>query len=619
MTKVRRLHALRRQIDRLQLRLARLEKLSYRVSWIRLAVFASGVVASAAVYFFGDVRFFWLPLLLSLFPFGLLVRYHRRFEESIAAHKEWARMKEQQSARMALDWERIPPGESRPENALELDLDLVGSFSLHRLIDTSVSQGGSRRLRKWLSDRSSHPNESLERQSIVRELAPLPLFRDKLILRGRLLANDRVGPVSDRPGPAGSRWSEERLLGWLRQHALPPSVHSSLRLLAVLAALNAVLFLLHVAGVAPPLWRLTFAIYVGIFLFRSRELGRPFGEAAGLRDNLEPLVGVFRQLEAHSYQDAPRLKSLCAPFLEQAERPSNHLRRVNRIVSAAGIRRNPFFWLLLNAVAPWDYYVAVQLDKRREELAKRLPLWMDVWYELEALGSLANLAYLNPHFTFPELMMTVEEKQTPLLEACELGHPLIPDDEKVCNDFVIEKLGEVNLFTGSNMSGKSTFLRTVGLNLSLAFAGGPVDARMLRTVPFRMRTCIRIKDSVTDGISYFYAEVKCLKALLAELEGEGDAPLIYFIDEIFRGTNNRERLIGSRAYLEALAGKFGAGLVSTHDLELVQLADELPPIRNHHFRDEVAGDRLIFDFKLHRGPSPTTNALKIMRAEGLPI
>jgi DNA mismatch repair ATPase MutS len=169
------------------------------------------------------------------------------------------------------------------------------------------------------------------------------------------------------------------------------------------------------------------------------------------------------------------------------------------------------------------------------------------------------------------------------------------------------------------MSGKSTFLRTVGVNLSLAFAGGPVDARLLRTAPFRMRTCIRIQDSVTDGISYFYAEVKCLKSLLAELEGEHDRPLIYFIDEIFRGTNNRERLIGSRAYLEALAGKFGAGLVSTHDLELVQLADELPPIRNHHFRDEVAEDRLIFDFKLHRGPSPTTNALKIMRAEGLPI
>jgi ABC-type multidrug transport system fused ATPase/permease subunit len=612
MTKDRRLHALRRQIDRLQLRLARLERLSYRLSSIRLAVFAFGVLAAAAVFFFGDVRLFWLPLLLAILPFGLLVRYHRRVERSLVAHKEWARIKEQQTARMTLDWERLPPSDTRPQNALELDLDLVGSFSLHRLIDTSVSQGGSLRLRTWLAARSSDPAESLERQSVVRELAPLPLFRDRMILSGRLSAGDQSGS-------ADGRWSEEGLLDWMQQHALPDSVHRWLLLLAGLAALNAVLFILHLAGLAPPLWRISFLLYVGLFLIRSRELGRPFGEAAGLRDSLEPLVGIFRQLEEYSYRNTPGLKSLCAPFLEESERPSNHLRRVNRTVTAAGIRRNPFFWLLLNAVAPWDYYVAVQLDRRREELAKRLPLWMNVWYELEALGSLANLAYLNPHFSFPELMTTVGEEQVPLLEARELGHPLIPDDEKVCNDFAIETLGEVNLFTGSNMSGKSTFLRTVGLNLSLAFAGGPADARLLRTVPFRMRTCIRIKDSVTDGISYFYAEVKCLKALLVELEGGGDAPLIYFIDEIFRGTNNRERLIGSRAYMKALAGKFGAGLVSTHDLELIQLADELPPIRNHHFRDEVAEGRLTFDFKLHRGPSPTTNALRIMRAEGLPI
>jgi hypothetical protein len=612
MIKTRRLNALQKQIDRLQLRIGSLEKSSYRLSSIRLIVFASGVIAAGVVFFFGDVRFFWVPLLLAILALGLLVRYHRRLERSIAAHMEWSKIKETQAARMVLDWERLPLSDLRPEQAVELDLDLVGSHSLHRLIDSSVSRGGSLRLREWLAAASADPGETLERQAIVCELAPLPLFRDKLILCGKLSA-------VDKPGSADGRWSEERLMTWLRQHALPHSLRRWLLVLAGLAALNVVFFVLYAAGVAPPLWRISFILYLVLFLLRSRELGRPFSEAAGLRDSLEPLVEIFRQLEAYSYRNTPNLETLCAPFLEQGERPSNYLKRVNRIVSATGIRGNPLFWLLLNAVGPWDYYFAIQLDKRREELAERLPAWMDAWYELEALGSLANLAYLNPHFTFPKFTAAGQEGQTPLFEARELGHPLIPDDEKVCNDFVVEKLGEVNLFTGSNMSGKSTFLRTVGINLSLAFAGGPVDARMLRTVPFRMRTCIRIKDSVTDGISYFYAEVKCLKALLAELEGEYNTPLIYFIDEIFRGTNNRERLIGSRAYLEALAGKFGAGLVSTHDLELVQLADELPPVRNYHFRDEVAGDRLIFDFKLHRGPSPTTNALKIMRAEGLPI
>jgi DNA mismatch repair ATPase MutS len=180
-------------------------------------------------------------------------------------------------------------------------------------------------------------------------------------------------------------------------------------------------------------------------------------------------------------------------------------------------------------------------------------------------------------------------------------------------------MGQINLITGSNMSGKSTFLRTVGLNLVLAYAGGPVNAEQLVTAPFRLVSCIRISDSVIDGISYFYAEVKCLKALLEELAHDDPRPVFYFIDEIFRGTNNRERLLGSRAYIRALVDQAGIGLIATHDLELVQLADEMPVVSNYHFTDAVEDGRMIFDFTIRPGPSPTTNALKIMRLEGLPV
>jgi len=168
-------------------------------------------------------------------------------------------------------------------------------------------------------------------------------------------------------------------------------------------------------------------------------------------------------------------------------------------------------------------------------------------------------------------------------------------------------------------AGKSTFLKTVGINLALAFAGGPVDAQGLETALFRLHTCIRISDSVVDGISYFYAEVRCLKSLLAALQAQDRHPLFYFIDEIFRGTNNRERLIGSRAYIRALASREGIGLISTHDLELVQLAGEIPNLKNYHFRDDVSDGRMVFDYTVNPGPSPTTNALRIMRMEGLPI
>jgi DNA mismatch repair ATPase MutS len=296
-----------------------------------------------------------------------------------------------------------------------------------------------------------------------------------------------------------------------------------------------------------------------------------------------------------------------------------HLKRINRIVNATGIRGNPFVWLLLNIVAPWDYFFALQLDKHKASIAGLLPVWLDLWFELEALSSLANLAYLNPQYAFPEIKQDEDQDNSPVLQAIALGHPLIPDEERVCNDFSIDSLGEIELFTGSNMSGKSTFLRTVGINLVLAYAGGPVNARLFQAIPSRLYTCIRITDSIATGVSYFYAEVKCLKSLLEELARDESQPLFYFIDEIFRGTNNRERLIGSRAYIQAVAGKSGVGLIATHDLELVQLADEIPTIRNYHFTDKVSDGRMAFDYTLQSGPSPTTNAVKIMRMEGLPV
>jgi len=211
------------------------------------------------------------------------------------------------------------------------------------------------------------------------------------------------------------------------------------------------------------------------------------------------------------------------------------------------------------------------------------------------------------------------EPDQAVFRAEALGHPLIPDQQRICNDFALDEVGELALLTGSNMSGKSTFLKTVGINLALAFAGGPVNARRLHTAPVRLYTCVRISDSVVDGISYFYAEVRCLKGLLAALESDHPYPVFYLIDEIFRGTNNRERLIGSQAYIRALAGKRGLGLISTHDLELVQLADQISTLRNYHFTDQVSDGQLIFDYTLRPGPSPTTNALKIMRMAGLPL
>ena len=196
---------------------------------------------------------------------------------------------------------------------------------------------------------------------------------------------------------------------------------------------------------------------------------------------------------------------------------------------------------------------------------------------------------------------------------------MILSTTRVSNDIALEGLGTIQLITGSNMSGKSTFLRTVGINLCLAQAGAPVCASAFTWSWSRLGCCIRVNDSLDAGLSFFYAEVKRLKTILHATTDRASPPVLFLIDEIFKGTNNRERLIGSRSYIKALATGNGYGLVSTHDLELTDLEKEIASLVNAHFQETVSDGALSFDYRLRPGPCPTTNALRIMELEGLPI
>jgi hypothetical protein len=593
--------ALIRQVARLDRRLESLTRRSSRYAWARLLVFLIAVSAAIGI----DIAVGTAPGLIAggigLVAFGAAARLHRRIKDTISRFTLWRAIKQMHLARLALDWDHLPPSPALPPDPLALDLDLTGEQSLHRLIDSAAAHDASRRLFDWLTAGVPDPAAVQRRQTLVRELAPLTLFRDKLWLAAAL-------PTQK----LGTRWHGDRLRGWLA--LLPPE--KSLRPLALLltglAALNALLFALTQIAALPPAWVLTWMIYAAVYLWQVQRLGDPFTQALAIRDPLDALSDVLHHLETDRYAARPALRALCDPFLAADRRPSAELRRLGRVLAAASVRGNPLLWSMISAVLPWDVYVAHWLNRRRQAVADLLPRWLDVWHELEALCSLANFAYLTPAATFPTLGADV-------LDGRDLGHPLIPAAERVCNDFALRRLGDVALLTGSNMSGKSTFLRTLGLTLCLAYAGGPVLALDLRTGWFRLFSCVRVTDSVTNGISYFYAEVKRLKALLDALEADHPFPLFFLIDEIFRGTNNRERLIGSRAYVRALAGKHGVGVISTHDLELVRLADDLPAITNYHFAETVGDGRLVFDYRLRSGPCPTTNALAIMHMEGLPV
>lgn len=609
MTKTSHLRVFQQQIQRLEQRLASLTIISNRLSWLRAIIFFSGLLISGIIFFFYGPWLFAVSLIISVILFSLSVYVHQQIEFAVARHRGWREIKLTQIARMQIDWPNIPQLSRRQpsfDHPFEGDLDLLGERSLHQLLDTTVSLEGSQRLRAWLTNPIPDLPQITRRQQLVKELRPRYLFRHKLILNTTVAAN------------TAKIWDAQRLLTWLQQSG-DGSLGLWLAIGGSLVIINAILFWLNYLGLIPAVWQVTLVIYFGLLLFKSSTTKNLFDEAITLQDALKQLNAVFRQLERFSYQQTPHLQSLCAPFLDKNNRPSTHLTRINRGVILAGLRENPFMWLLLNLVLPWDFFVAYRLNQAKEKMAQPAPHWLEAWFELDALSALANFGYLNPTYALPTIFEADLKPPDVVFQAAELGHPLLPEADRICNDFTINNLGDIAIVTGSNMSGKSTFLRTIGINLALTYAGGPVCATQLQTCLFRLFTSIKVSDSVTSGISYFYAEVKRLKALLNELECDHSLPLFFFIDEIFRGTNNRERLTGSRAYVRALAAQRGVGLISTHDLELVKLADEVVTISNYHFRDDVTGDRMVFDYTLRTGPCPTTNALKLMALEGLPV
>ena len=610
MTKQARLQALNRQIHRLEGRVAGLEQLSYRYSWLRIGIVVAGLLAAGLALLLVDVWLMVICLIATTVLFGLAVFVHHRVERSIRRHQILIRIKSAHTARALLDWDRIPrtfPHQPRPQHPFEVDLDLVGERSLHRLLDTTVSYEGSLRLRDWLAASLPDLTQIAHRQQLVRELTPLTLFRDKLTLNAMAATGAR------------KTWEAGNLIDWLEESTPEASLRWWLFLTSTLVLTNLALLVANLVGLLPAWWQFTSVLLVALWLIRARATESMWDQALALQGALQQLHAIFGQLETFSYARAPALEALCTPLQEPTHRPSRYLSRITQSVAAMGLRGNPVLALVLNVLCPWDAYLAYHLTRTKAALAEKAPVWMEIWFELEALSSLANLAYLNPGCAFPEIFSVSDTARSIVFHAKSLGHPLLPDDERICNDLTVHSLGEVAVITGSNMAGKSVFLKTVGMNLALAYAGGAVCAQRLETALFRLFTCMGISDSITDGISYFYAEVKRLKALLSELERDHPLPLWFAIDEIFRGTNNRERLIGSRAYVRALVGQHAIGLIATHDLELATLADDLAQVRNYHFRDQVRGDRMAFDYTLRTGPCPTTNALTIMQLEGLPV
>ena len=607
--------AIENHIRRIEKRLQQLEADRLRFSRYRPFIFVVGV---ALAYWLG-----WTPFIIAALLISIEVMYYNQIGKVMHRHQLWLTIKSTQLARLNLDWEHIPEPPLKPpvpNHPFEIDLDITGRCSLHHLVDTAVSREGSQRLRDWLLQTRPDPQHIETRQQIIRELVPLSRFRDKLLLNFLMVSQEQL--------------DGEKLLRWLHVPSPSQVLRRALLVSFGLAVINLVLFLGYYLGWMPGYWVIPFATYLVVYFTHQAALKSSFDAILLLYDELDKFKTILRYLETYPYGNNMHLKRLCAPFLSQKTVPTVQLRKITWLVTAISLRINPVLAILLNIALPWDLFFAYQINRCKSRCAEQFPEWLNAWSELEALVSLANFAYLHPDYVFPDIISKEDTLNNvefthpfplpgreipPIFQATALGHPLIRAEQKICNDFALRAVGEITLLTGSNMAGKSTFLKTAGINLCLAYAGGPVNAATFRTRLLRIFTCMQIHDSITDGLSFFYAEVKRLKALLEALHAENQVAVFFLIDEIFKGTNSRERLIGSRAYIRHLATQSGVGMIATHDLELGQLAEQIPSLTNYHFRDDVAEGKMVFDYKLHPGVCPTTNALKIMRQEGLPV
>jgi hypothetical protein len=601
-------HSLTRLVAKLDRVIARATASSSKLTRWRLILFIIGAICTVALYKMG-----WYPAgngALAAFAilFLIVAAYHNRLESRLHRLRLWKQIKLVHLARLRLEWSLIParPSSVPDQHPYAKDLDLVGPHSLLHLLDTTVSTHGHARLMSWVLEQPPNPDQWLLRRRLVQELIPRSLFRDRLGLEAQLIGEQEI--------------NGKRLEAVLCHTVEIPHLTIILAIQTLLAATTIGLGLGALLDWLPNYWIWSFAAYAVLYFWtdQGEEL---LEHAVGVHFELEKLGAVLGFVERHARPKSTALADLWAPLLVPDMNPPQLVRQAARTLHAISVKAHPLIHLGINALCPWDLWFAYRLQRIQAQVAAHLPTWLDRLAEVEAASALATFAALHPSYCWPDPFVTDPQHngEHARLSTKNIAHPLIPETHRVSNDLTLKTLGTVVLVTGSNMSGKSTFLRTLGINLCLAQAGAPVCAGLFEWTWVRLATCIRVDDSLEAGLSFFYAEVKRLKSLLDATTDRSSAPVVFLIDEIFKGTNNRERLIGSRSFITALAKGNGFGLVTTHDLELTDLDKTVPGLRNAHFQETVAAGALHFDYTLRPGPCPTTNALRIMELEGLPV
>jgi len=585
--------------ERLASRRAAAERAESLAGWIsnaRLAGFALGVALLWPVFVTGSLAKPWLvPAALG---FVALVLWHERARRALGIAERGVEFYARGLARLDLSdapWGNTGERHLDPEHPYALHLDLFGSRSLFELLSQAQTQRGEERLAEWLLA-PAPADEVRARQAAVAELRPRLALREDLFALNREL---------------GENMPADRLIAWAtaprRLGGWPLRV-----LAAALSAASVAALALAFAGATAWLPALGLVLLVvATHVALQRRVASVLGAIEPRLRDLDRLAALLARLEAEPYE-APRLRAARAALDHGGVPASRQIGELHRLVALLDWRRNQLFAPLAGLLL-WGLQIACALEAWRARSGGDIAGWLAALGDLEALGDLAGYAFEHPADPFPEIT-----DASPLFHARALGHPLLLDSLCVRNDLELDATHPLVVVSGSNMSGKSTFLRCIGTAAILALAGAPVRAQSLRLSPLALGACLRVQDSLRDGASRFYAELLSLRRV-AEL-CKGSLPLLFLLDEILAGTNSHDRRIGADALLHGLLAHGAIGLVTTHDLALTAIADELAPrATNAHFEDQLVDGELRFDYRLRPGVISRGNALELMRAVGLAI
>jgi hypothetical protein len=618
-----------RRIDGFGDRMARLARWDDAIVWARTVVFLGAVV--------------WLVLAIGdhVSPRGLLVPA-ALFIGLVIIHDRVLRGRDRLRAVTALceaGLDRIrdrwagkgDPGApfqaTAEEHLYAADLDLFGKGGLYELLSVARTPIGQVTLAGWLQAPAPAPVVRA-RQGAVAELAPRVDLRQDLALVAATVKHEV---------------REEALMAWavrapFDDQETSPTAFGRWRVaLGGIAVVTVSAAALWSAGVLGP-WPFVVSFVVGAWM--SRRLRGPIAQIIASvdhrADELAALAALMARLERETFQ-SPALRALRQALETDGVPPSHRIAQLRRLVNLLEGRRNQMAALLM-APLQATAQLALAVEAWRRKAGPAVLRWMTAVGEIEALCSLATFQFEHPAYPFPTIIDLDDARPTapgaaiptapgtpavaanalPQFESEALGHPLIPADRRIVNDVRVGGERRLVVVSGSNMSGKSTLLRTVGVNTVLALAGAPVCARRLALCPVTVGATLRINDSLQAGKSRFYAELTRLKQIVDR--AHGTPPLLFLLDEILHGTNSHDRRIGAEAILRGLVARGAAGLVTTHDLALAEVADALgPQAANVHFEDHLEGGVMTFDYRMKSGVVRKSNALELMRAVGLDV